>query len=73
MSDIPGFPYGALWEDRRLVPVANLTRRNGVGFLRLAPMIGIVTKVTTYPLQQANEGLGDLRTERFEGAAVLLP
>jgi propanol-preferring alcohol dehydrogenase len=49
MSDIPGFPYGALWEERRLVLVANLTRWDGVDFRRLAPMISIVTKVT-YPL-----------------------
>ncbi|MDE1174716.1 MAG: zinc-dependent alcohol dehydrogenase family protein [Parvibaculaceae bacterium] len=73
MSDIPSFPYGLLWEERQIVSVANLTRQDGVDFLRLAPAIGIVTKVTTYPLQQANEALADLRAGRFEGAAVLLP
>jgi propanol-preferring alcohol dehydrogenase len=73
MSDIPSFPYRLLWEERQLVSVANLTRQDGIDFLRLAPEIGIVTKTTTYPLSQANQALADLRAGRFEGAAVLVP
>jgi propanol-preferring alcohol dehydrogenase len=73
MSDIPSFPYGLLWEERQLVSVANLKRRDGIDFLALAQKIRIVTKTTTYPLTQANEALADLRTGRFEGAAVLVP
>jgi len=73
MSDIPGFPYQLLWEERQLVSVANLTRSDGVEFLRLAAKVGIVTQTTAYPLQQANLALADLRTGKFEGAAVLLP
>jgi alcohol dehydrogenase, propanol-preferring len=73
MSDIPGFPYRALWEERELVSVANLTRQDGLDFLGLAPSAGIVTQTTTYPLRQANQALADLRAGRFEGAAVLVP
>jgi alcohol dehydrogenase, propanol-preferring len=73
MSDIPALPYRLLWEERELLSVANLTRQDGLDFLRLAPQIGIVTKTTRYPLQQANEALADLRAGRFEGAAVLTP
>ncbi|MGE5624943.1 MAG: zinc-dependent alcohol dehydrogenase family protein [Bacillota bacterium] len=73
MSDIPGFPYRLLWEERQLVSVANLTRQDGLDFLRLAPQIGIITTVTRYPLQKANEALADLRAGKFEGAAVLVP
>ena len=73
MSDIPGFPYRLLWEERQLVSVANLTRQDGLDFLRLAPEIGIVTQTTRYGLQQANQALADLRAGRFEGAAVLVP
>ena len=73
MSDIPSFPYRLLWEERQLVSVANLTRPDGVVFLRLAPEMGIVTKTTSYPLRQANQALADLRAGRFEGAAVLVP
>ena len=73
MSDIPGFSYNLLWEERQILSVANLTRKDGMEFLRLVPEIGIVTKTTAYPLQQANEALADLRAGRFEGAAVLVP
>jgi propanol-preferring alcohol dehydrogenase len=73
MSDIPGFPYSLLWEERSIVSVANLTRQDGVDFLGLAYRAGVVTSVTSYPLRQANEALADLRAGRFEGAAVLVP
>ncbi len=73
MSDIPGFPYALLWEERQLVSVANLTRQDGLDFLRQAPQMNIVTTTRTYALQQANAALSDLRAGRFEGAAVLVP
>jgi propanol-preferring alcohol dehydrogenase len=72
MSDIPAFPYRLLWEERQLVSVANLTRQDGLDFLRLAPEFGIVTQTTRYRLQQANQALADLRAGRFEGTAVLV-
>jgi propanol-preferring alcohol dehydrogenase len=73
MSDIPSFPYDLLWEERQLVSVANLTRQDGIDFLRQAASFGIITKTTAYPLEKANQALADLRAGRFEGAAVLLP
>jgi propanol-preferring alcohol dehydrogenase len=73
MSDLPSMPYRLLWEERQLVTVANLTRQDGLDFLRLAPRIGIRTKTNCYPLRQANEALQDLRAGRFDGAAVLMP
>src|SRR5215831_8810189 len=73
MSDIPSFPYRLLWEERQLVSVANLTRQDGIDFLRLVPSIGIATRTTRYPLARADEALADLRAGRFDGAAVLMP
>ncbi len=73
MSQIPAFPYDILWEERQLVSVANLTRQDGVDFLRLAPKIGIAMKTTVYPLGEANQALADLRAGKFDGAAVLVP
>ncbi len=72
MSDIPSFPYQLMWQERQLVSVANLTRRDGVDFLRLAPQIGLKTTITRYPLRQANQALADLRAGQFNGAAVLV-
>lgn len=73
MSDIPAFPYGLLWGERRVVSVANLTRRDGVAFFAAAARIAIRTTVHTYPLAHANQALADLRAGRFAGAAVLVP
>jgi propanol-preferring alcohol dehydrogenase len=73
MSDIPSLPYRILWEERELLSVANLTRKDGLDFLRLAPQIDIKVRTTQYPLQQANQALADLAGGRFEGAAVLTP
>jgi propanol-preferring alcohol dehydrogenase len=73
MSDIPSFPYSILWEERELLSVANLTRKDGLDFLHLAPQIGIKVKTTRYSLREANQALADLRAGRFEGAAVLAP
>lgn len=73
MSDIPSFPYSLIWEERRLVSVANLTRQDGLDFLNLAAKSGIVTHTRAYPLERANEALADLREGRLQGAAVLIP
>jgi alcohol dehydrogenase, propanol-preferring len=73
MSDIPSFPYSELWEERVVRSVANLTRADGREFLALAPQVPVQTSITTYPLEQANEALADLRAGRFRGAAVLVP
>ena len=73
MSDIPSFPYSILWEERELVSVANLTRRDGEEFFEIVPRAGIVTQTTPYPLVRANDALSDLRSGRLEGAAVLVP
>lgn len=73
MSDIPSFPYHLLWEERSVQSVANLTRQDGEEFLQLAPKVPVHTKVRTYPLEKTNEALDDLRSGKFNGAAVILP
>ena len=71
MSEIPAFPYEALWGERVLRSVANLTRRDGEEFLQLAPRAGVRTEVSSYPLAEANRALDDLRAGRIRGSAVL--
>ena len=73
MSDIPSFPYRLLWEERHLLSVANLTRRDAVEFLSIAPQAGVETQVARYALADANAALSDLREGRLQGAAVLIP
>lgn len=73
MSDIPSFPYALLWGERQLCSVANLTRRDGLDFLAMAPKVPVCTRVETFPLEAANEALARLRAGRLTGAAVLIP
>jgi len=73
MSPIPSFPYETLWGERVLRSVANLTRRDGNEFLRLAGEAGLRAEAHPYPLARANDALDDLRHGRFTGAAVLVP
>jgi len=73
MSDIPAFPYQDLWGERCICSVANLTRHDGEEFLPLAAAIPVKTEVHTYPLDQVNQALDDLRHGRFSGAAVVIP
>ncbi|WGM39344.1 zinc-dependent alcohol dehydrogenase family protein [Caulobacter sp. NIBR1757] len=72
MSDIPGFPYASLWNERRLVSVANLTRADAREYLPRALSAGVRAQVTAYDLTRANEALDDLRAGAFAGAAVLV-
>jgi len=73
MSDIPGFPYADLWGERVIRSVANLTRADGIEFLRLAPRVPVRTTVETLPLEAANEALARLRAGAVSGALVLVP
>ena len=73
MSDIPSFAYELLWGERRIVSVANLTRRDAVKFLALAPKVPVKTTVECFALEAANDALTRLREGRITGAAVLRP
>jgi len=73
MSDIPSFPYRLLWEERRLLSVANLTRADGHAFLAAAARARVRVHVHRYALTAANEALADLGAGRIHGAAVLVP
>jgi len=72
MSDIPSFPYHILWGERMVRSVANLTRRDGEEFLRLAPRIPVRTETQTFALEDANLALDKLRDGELQGAAVLV-
>jgi propanol-preferring alcohol dehydrogenase len=71
MSPIPGFPYEALWGERVLRSVANLTRADGEAFLSLAPRLPLRSHVEVFDLAAANQALAALREGRVQGAAVL--
>ena len=73
MSDIPAFSYALLWGERSVRSVANLTRRDGLEFIELAPRIPVQTALRHFALADANEALAQLRRGEYQGAAVLRP
>jgi propanol-preferring alcohol dehydrogenase len=72
MSDIPSFPYELLWGERTVRSVANLTRADGAEFLALAPKVPVVTSVTSFPLERANDALDTLRRGSVDGTIALV-
>ena len=71
MSGIPSFPYVDLWQERVITSVANLTRRDGEEFLKIAPRVPVKTKVETFSLEDANSALEKFRAGKLDGNAVL--
>ena len=72
MTDIPSFGYDILWGERTVRSVANLTRQDGMEFLRLAPAVPVVTHVQTFPLEAANDALASLRAGTVRGQNVIV-
>jgi propanol-preferring alcohol dehydrogenase len=74
LDRIPQFDYDRLlWGERQLRSVANMTRADARDFLNLAAQIGLRPKATPFPLKQANEALTALKSDRIDGAAVIVP
>jgi propanol-preferring alcohol dehydrogenase len=51
--------------------VANATYQDGVEFLGLAAEISMEVRTQTYPLEDVNKALLDLKESRIDGAGVL--
>jgi propanol-preferring alcohol dehydrogenase len=73
MTPIPEFDYELLWGERVVRSVANLTRRDGLEFLELAPAVPVRTEFESFPLEEANEALALHRSGAVKGSAVLIP
>ena len=73
MSDIPSFPYALLWGERSVRSVANLTRADGIEFMKLAASTPLSIEAQACPLTEANTALERLRRGELTGAVVLVP
>ncbi len=71
MSDIPSFPYALLWGERSVSSVANLTRADGLEFMRIAAEIDLHPAVELFALERADDALHALAHGQLRGAAVL--
>jgi propanol-preferring alcohol dehydrogenase len=74
LDRIPEFDYDRLlWGERQMRSVANMTRADARDFLQVASEIGLRPKITTFPLDQANEALLAVKNDAIDGAAVIVP
>ncbi len=60
-----------LWLEKEIKSVANVTRADIVGFLRLAAEIPIKPEVELYALDEANRALVEIKERKIRGAKVL--
>ncbi|HEX8896588.1 MAG TPA: zinc-dependent alcohol dehydrogenase family protein [Terriglobales bacterium] len=73
LDRIPQFDYDRLlWGERQLRSVTNMTRADARDFLEIAAEIGMRPKVTSFPLDQANEALLAVNRDAIDGAAVIV-
>jgi propanol-preferring alcohol dehydrogenase len=74
LDRIPQFDYDRLlWGERQIRSVTNMTRADARDFLQLAAEIKLKPKVTSFPLEKANEALMAVKNDSIDGAAVIVP
>jgi alcohol dehydrogenase, propanol-preferring len=74
LDRIPEFDYdNLLWGERQIRSVANMTRADAREFMKIASEIGLSSKITVFPLEQANEALQAIKSDAIDGAAVICP
>jgi propanol-preferring alcohol dehydrogenase len=72
MTPIPAMEYGPhLFHEKTLRSVEANTRRDGEDLLEEAARIPLRPRVVPFPLEAANEALGELQADRLEGTGVL--
>ena len=60
-----------LWLEKEIKSVANVTRRDVRDFLDLAAAVPLKPATTCFPLEAANQALGELKNRKIRGAKVL--
>jgi propanol-preferring alcohol dehydrogenase len=74
LDRFPQFDYDRLlWGERQIRSVANMTRQDAREFLDLAAKIQLRPRVTSFPLDRANDALQAIKSDAIDGAAVILP
>ena len=61
-----------LWMEKEIKSVANITARDIEEFLQIADVMNLKPTVTTYPLEDANKALLELKRGTSNGAKVLI-
>lgn len=61
-----------LWHEKEIKSVANVTRRDIEEFLPIAASVPLRVETQSYPLEDANRALAELRSGHVRGAKVLI-
>ena len=73
LDRMPQFDYDTLlWGERQLRSVANMTREDARDFIKEAMQIGIKPQTTLFSLDQVNDALDAVYSEKINGAAVVV-
>jgi len=72
MSPTPPIEYDLLYQERRVISVANNTRDDGNNFLKEAAQIPVSTHIETFPLEEANRALNALKNKAIAGCGVVV-
>jgi propanol-preferring alcohol dehydrogenase len=60
-----------LWLEKEIKSVANVARKDVSGFIQIAAEIPIKPEIQTFPLEEANTALMELKDRKIRGAKVL--
>ncbi len=60
-----------LWLEKEIKSVANITRQDVRDFIDLAAAVPLKPATTPFPLEAANQALGELKNRKIRGAKVL--
>jgi len=71
MSKIPSFPYEDLFFEKTLTTVSHMRREDALNFFKCLEGKTVETTVHTYPLEEANVALADLKEGHLKGSIVL--
>jgi propanol-preferring alcohol dehydrogenase len=71
LDQIPPMPYEAIYGERVLRTVSNLTRRDAREFLQVASQIPVRVEAELFPLEAVNDVLLRLKRRELNAAAVL--
>jgi alcohol dehydrogenase, propanol-preferring len=73
LDRMPEFDYDKLlWGERQIRSVANMTRQDARGFMKIAQDIGIRPQVTAFSLDDANSALQAVKKETELGSVVIV-
>jgi propanol-preferring alcohol dehydrogenase len=74
LDRMPAFDYDSLlWGERQIRSITNSTRADARDFLAVAAAERIVAEATAFALRDAPSALDAVRTDKLDGAAVLVP